>query len=177
MPLLDKCLYGGGAVVGIIAAFFYLILVGQFIAASYGIAAARGRLQTRPNATFAGTEDDLVCVEIFDRESWTAVVSKSTDYGFLQLDRGQSRLRFEGNKFRWTLPIEALTACRIEESIVGSEADTNAEKRYYVVIAADNNGEPWEAGMVYTRTEMGNDTAESRYKRAQLLFSQLADAI
>lgn len=177
LGILEKCLYGGGALVGIIVAFMYLILVGQFIAASYGVGVARKRLQTRPNAMFAGTEDDLVCVEIFDRKSWTAVVSKSTDYGFLQIDRGQSLLRFEGNKFRWTLPIAALTACRIEESIVGSEADTSAERRYYVVIAAASNSEPWAAGMVYTRTEMGNDNAESRYNRAQLLFAQLADAV
>jgi len=31
--------------------------------------------------------------------------------------------------------------------------------------------------MFYTRTEMGNDTSESRYKRAQLLFMQIAEAM
>ena len=177
LSVLDKSLYGGCAFIAVVAALYYLVLIGQFIAAGYGIRAARDRLQTRPNAIFGGMEDDLVTVEIFDRESWTATISKSSDYGFLQIDRQQARLLFEGNKFRWTLPASALITCRIEESIVGSEADANAEKRYYVVIESNNGSEVWEAGMVYTRTELGNDTPESRYKRAQLLFTQLADVV
>jgi hypothetical protein len=177
LTVLDKSLYGGGAFAGIVVAFIYMIKVGQFIAASYGIGVAKKYLQTRSNALFGGVEDDLVTVEIFDRESWTAVVSSSSDFGFLQIDRPQSRLLFEGNKFRWTLPIPAISTCRIEESLVGSEGNPNAEKRYFVVIEATNQGEPWEAGMVYTRTEMGNDTPESRYKRAQLLFTQLAEVL
>ncbi|MBT4867386.1 MAG: hypothetical protein HON53_19965 [Planctomycetaceae bacterium] len=177
MSVLDKSLYGGGAFIAVVTAFVYLILVGQFIAASYGISASRKRMQTRPNAMFGGMEDDLVVVELFARESWTATVSKSTDFGFLRIDRQQAKLLFEGNKFRWTLPISALATCRIEESIVGSEADENADKRYYVVIEAGNNGESWETGMIYTRTELGNDIPESRYNRAQLLFTQLAEAL
>ena len=31
--------------------------------------------------------------------------------------------------------------------------------------------------MISTRTELGNDTPESGYKRAQLLFTQLAEAV
>lgn len=169
--------YIAGPLVGLIVSFVYLIMAGQFLAASYGISVAKKRLPGRPNSMFLGNEDDLVCVEIFDRQSWTAVVSKSSDYGFLRIDRARKTLFFEGNKFRWTIPTTAITTCRIEESIVGSEADQNAERRYFVVIAAPHNGDTWEAGMVYTRTELGNDTAESRYKRSQLLFSQLADAI
>jgi hypothetical protein len=77
----------------------------------------------------------------------------------------------------WSLPISALIGCRIEESLVGSEADTAAQRRYFVVIEAAKGDETWEAGMVYTRTEMGNDTSESRYKRAQLLLTQIAEAV
>jgi hypothetical protein len=177
MSVLDKSLYGGGSLIAVVVAFIYLIKIGQFVAASYGIRVARNKLPTRPDAMFGGMEDDLVVVEIFDRESWTATVSRSSDYGFLRIDRQQAKLLFEGNKFRWTLPTSALISCRIEESIVGSEANPNAEKRYYVVIAAANHGETWEAGMVYTRTELGSDTPESRFKRAQLLFTQLAEVV
>lgn len=177
LTVLDRCLYIGGALAALVVAFIYLINVGQFIAAGYGIRVGRDRLRSRTNAMFDGTEDDLAGVEIFDRESWTATVAKSSDYGFLRIDRPQSRLLFEGNKSHWTLPISALTACRIEESIVGSEGNPNAEKRYYVVIGAANDGKPWEAGMIYIRTEVGSDSAESRYNRARLLFAQLADVL
>jgi len=177
LSVLERSLYGGGAFVALVVAFLYLIMIGQFIAAAYGIRVGRNRLRTRPNAMFDGTEDDLLGVEIFDRENWTKTVSKSSDYGFLRIDRPQSKLMFEGNKFRWTLPISALTACRIEESIVGSEGNPNPEKRYFVVIGAAGDGKPWDAGMIYIRTELGSDTAESRYKRAQQLFAQLAEVV
>ncbi|MFC1596559.1 hypothetical protein ACFL5Q_01250 [Planctomycetota bacterium] len=175
--VLGRCLYIGGALIAIVVTFLYMIMVGQFLAAAYGVRVARRNLRTRPNATFGGVEEDLVCVEIFDRESWTKVLSMSADYGLLKIDRQQSRLLFEGKKFRWSLPISALIGCRIEESIVGSEADTAAQRRYFVVIEAAKGDETWEAGMVYTRTEMGTDTSESRYKRAQLLFTQIAEAV
>jgi hypothetical protein len=177
MSILARSLYGGGALLAIVAAFLYMVLIGQFAAVGYGVRSARNCMPTRPNSLFRGTEDDLVAVQIYDRKSWTATIAKSSDYGFLRIDRRQGLLLFEGNKFRWTLPTSALTACRIEESIVGSEGNPNAQKRYFVVLQAAKNGEIWEAGMIYTRTEMGNDTAESRYKRAQLLFTQLAEVV
>lgn len=175
--IVNTVLNGGAALLGIVAAFMYLIRIGQFVAAGYGIGVARRRLHSRPSAIYSGMEEDLVAVEIFDRESWTSILAKASDYGFLRIDRRQAKLLFEGSKFRWTLPTSALRACRIEESIVGSEADENAERRYYVVIEAAKNGETWEAGMIYTRTELGSDTRESRYQRAQLLFTQLAEAV
>lgn len=177
MPMLTKALYAGGALAAIVVAFLYLIKIGQFVAARYGIHVGLKRLPFRPNTMFGGTESDLVTVEIFDRQSWTATIAKASAYGFLRIDRQRARLLFEGNKIRWTLPFSALTACRIEESIVGSEGTPNPEKRYYVVIAAAKEGGTWEAGMVYVRTELGNDTPESRYNRARLLFTQLAEAV
>jgi hypothetical protein len=174
---LEKGLYAGAAAVAVIATFLYMVVVGQFVAVAYAVRAARNKLQDRPNAVFSGTEHDLVAVQIYDRKSWTATIAKSSDYGFLRIDRQHAKLLFEGNKFRWTLPIAALTACRIEESIVGSEGNPNPQKRYFVVINAPKDGQTWEAGMIYTRTEIGNDTAEARYKRAQLLFAQLAEGV
>lgn len=177
LTVLEKSGYIAGAVLGVVVGFMYLIKIGQFVAAKYGIGVARKKMQTRTDALFAGTEQDLIGVEIFERKSWTATISQSSDYGFLQIDSGQSQLLFEGNKNRWKMPLSSLTACRIEESIVGSEADANAERRYFVVIETKHQSEPWEAGMVYTRTELGNDTPESRYKRAKSLFMQLAEVV
>lgn len=173
LSLPQITLIGGGALAFVVVSFLYLILIGQFVAAGWGIGVGLNRMQTRPNALFAGTETDLVAVEIFDRDVWTSVVAQSSDYGFLQVDRQQRCLRFEGNKLRWIVPAAALTTCRIEESLVGSEASPT-EKRYFVVIAANNAGEEWEVGMVYVRTDIGNDTAERRQDRARLLFTQIA---
>jgi hypothetical protein len=122
-------------------------------------------------------EDELIPVEIFDRGAWTSIVTKSVDFGFLQINKGRRFLKFEGDKNRWDIPVTALTKCRIEEAHVGSEGNQNAEKRYYVVIALDRDGEPWEAGMINTRTQLGNDGKEQRYARAQALFDRISEVV
>lgn len=96
------------------------------------------------------------------------------DYGFLQMDRTQRTLRFEGDKNRWTVPFNALTSCRIEEAILGGAGDEHAERRYFVVLSAHREKEQdWENGLIYVRTEIGNDNHERSY----LLFTQLSNAI
>ncbi|HIE96553.1 MAG: hypothetical protein ABGZ23_08150 [Fuerstiella sp.] len=178
VPLLNRCVIGGGAFAGLAVSFLYMIKIGQFISAAYGIRMAKASLQRRGTSMFSGLEEDLVTVELFSRDKWTSMAITENDFGFLQIGRQQRRLRFEGNKNRWTLPFGALTTCRIEESIVGSEGDENAERRYYVVLAAQHEeDEEWEYGFIYTRTEIGNDSHERRHDRAKLLFTQLADAI
>ncbi|MEQ9408291.1 MAG: hypothetical protein RIK87_11220 [Fuerstiella sp.] len=178
LTALDKSLIGGGAFAGLVLAFLFMIRIGQYIAAAYGIRVAKAAMQRRVGALFSGLEDDLVTVELFPREKWTSAAAMSSDFGFLQIDRQQRLLQFEGNKNRWTIPFGALKACRIEESIVGSEGNENAERRYYVVLAAaQEDGEDWEYGFIYTRTEIGGDSHERRFERAQLLFTQLADAV
>ena len=52
-----------------------------------------GRLRVDWGAMFSGTEDDLVTVELFDRQSWTATIAKSSDYGFLRIDRPRAASR------------------------------------------------------------------------------------
>ena len=178
VPLLNKCVIGVGTFAGLVLAFLYMIKIGQFIAAAYGIRVAKASMQRRATAIFSGLEEDLVTVELFSRDKWTSMAITEDDFGFLQIDRQQRRLRFEGNRNRWTLPFSALTACRIEESIVGSEGNENAERRYYVVLAAQQEeDEEWEYGFIYTRTEVGHDSHEHRYDRSRLLFAQLSDAI
>ncbi len=179
LTTLRKLAIGGGAAAAVVITFLYLMRIGQFIVAAYGINVARGRMQLRANSPFAGTEDDLVTVELFDRESWTAPIYKAADFGFLKIDRSQRQLVFEGDKNRWKLPFGGVAGCRIEESIVGSEGNENAERRYYVVLETEDteSGEPWAMGFVYTRTETGKDTPETRYARSHLLYMQLADVL
>lgn len=168
----------GGAIVLFVLSFIYLMRVGQFLANAYGVSIARKKMRVRPEAIFDTSEEDLVTVELFDRESWTKVTAMAKDYGFMKIDRQKKQLRFEGNKNRWTLPLSALKTCRIEESIVTNEGGQEGERRYYVVLAADQpDGELWEFGLIYTRTEIGKDEYDMRHARAQLLLSQLADAM
>jgi hypothetical protein len=173
LSVLDRCLIGGGAVAAVVVTFLYLLLAGQFLAARYMVGVGRSILRTRANAILTGDEAQLTPVEIFNREAWTSTIVKAIDFGFLHLDGARRLLRFEGNKNRWEIPTQALTACRVEEAHVGSEGNVDAEKRYYVVLGAQSDGQPWEVGMIPTRTEMGNDNKDQRYARAQELFGRV----
>lgn len=177
LPWLDKLMLAGIPFAAVIASFVYLIQAGQFLASRYLISVGKAVLRTRPSARFSGGEDELICVEVFDRTAWTSTVSKSIDFGFMQLDPSTRLLKFEGNKNRWDIPLSALTACRIEEAHVGSEGNENAEKRYYVVIACEHAGQPWEAGLIQTRTALGNDGKDQRYARAQGLLQRFSALI
>jgi hypothetical protein len=176
---MTKWAIGGGVFLAIVLSFVYLVLAGQFLASRYMVRVARGVLKARPNPNVQcdGEDGEIIPVEIFDRSAWTSAIVKSVDFGFLQIDRQRFSLKFEGNKNRWQIPLTALTKCRIEEAHVGSEGNQNAEKRYYVVIAVDHGGEPWEAGMINTRTHVGSDGKEQRYARAQALFDRISNVV
>jgi hypothetical protein len=174
---LTKWLIGGGAAAAFVVSFMYLVVAGQFLAARFMIRVAKSVMATRRDSLFREREEDLIPVEVFDRAAWTSTIVKSVDFGFLRVDLRDRVLKFEGNKNRWDIPATALTTCRIEEAKVGSEASQNVEIRYYVVIAVNHNGEPWEAGMIHTRTELGNDGKEQRYARAQALFQRVSDVV
>lgn len=175
--VFHRCLIMAAALAGVVISFQYMMRIGQFLAAAYGIHCARNRLRLRSKSPFSGEEQGLFTVELFDREKWTAVGANSDDFGFMQIDRARRLLTFEGNRNRWKLPASAIAAFRLEESIAGSEGNANPEKRYYVVIQAQQEDREWEAGMIYTRTEFGADGPEQRYARSQLLFTQLAEIL
>jgi len=176
LSVMERSVVGGGAFVVLVLGFVYLVLIGQFLANRIEIEGARKHLQLRPNALFTDDES-LVAMTIYDRAAWTAAIAKATDEGFLQIDRSRGVLRFEGKKQRWEIPVAALSACRIEEARVGSEATENPEKRYFVVIASMRDGQPWEAGMKPTPVELGNDNAERRHERAKRLLAEIGTAV
>lgn len=176
---LNRCLIGAAGLGGVVVGFLYLMRIGQFICNAYVINRARAAMQRRSEPLYGGTEDDLMAVELFNPEKWTKI-GLPDDYGFLQIDRMTRVLKLEGSKTRWTMPFFALKSCRIKECVTGGEgANTNAERRYFVVLSAEQEGEvdDWEFGLLYLRTEIGSDTYEKRYERSKLLFTQLADAI
>jgi hypothetical protein len=177
LPVLTKVLAGGGAFAAFVVSVVWLIHIGQFIANSYAVSVGEKQLRLRPGSLFRGDETNLTPVEVYDRSVWTAVLFKSLDSGFLQVDAPRRMLRFEGEKNRWEIPASALTSCRIEHCHVGSEANQNAEQRFLVAIAAQQNGEPWEVGLMPTRTAIGSNGIDQRSAHAKSLFQQIAAAV
>ncbi len=157
--------------------FVYMLLIGQFIEKSILIGSAKKALRTRTNSPVDAVGEDTFAVALYDREMWTKVISKSADFGFLQVRRGEKVIAFEGDKERWTIPLSALAAVRLEEAEVGKEGAQHSEVRYFVVIGTHRDGEIWEVGLQLARTQWGNDGATARRERMGLLFGEIRAAI
>ncbi len=82
----------GGALVLFVLSFLYLMRIGQFVAAAYGVSVARKNMRARAESFFDTAEENLVTVELFDRELWTKVTAMANDFGFLKIDRQKKEL-------------------------------------------------------------------------------------
>ena len=174
---IERGVVGGAGVAGFLLGFLYLLAIGQFAETSINLAAARKGLRARLNPLVDPNDEELFPVSLYPRDVWTKVIAKSEDQGFLQVHRGKRALVFEGNKQRWTIPLTALTAVRIEEAQVGKEGASPSETRYYVVLGTFRDGEEWEIGLTVARTKWGFDGAQARRARMALLFDELHTAI
>jgi hypothetical protein len=173
----QKWTIGIGGVGAVILSFLYLLFIGQFIEKSILIGMGLKALRSRIHSIVDSKAEEVIPVTLYNRESWTKVISKSADFGFLQVNRRNRALVFEGDKESWTIPITALTAVRIEEAEVGKEGAQSSETRYFVVIGTSRDGENWEVGLIRTRTAWGNDNAKARRERMRDLFEELRTAI
>lgn len=177
LSVLWKCLYGFGSFGVFILGFLFIVLIGQFVENAYRIAKGRENLRTRLNPLVDGDDEDVFPVVLYNREMWSNVISRSADFGFLQVNRRRRAIVFEGDKERWTIPLTALTVARMEEAAVGKEGSEPSEIRYFVVIGTLRDGKPWEIGLSRPRTQWGSDGAEPRKSRTRQLFDELRTAI
>jgi hypothetical protein len=173
----DKWMIGGGAAAAFALGCAHVILIGQFVEKSFLISMGRKSLRTRTEPLVDADDEAVFAVSLFTRESWTKMLMKEADFGFLQFNRRKRALVFEGNKERWTIPVTALTALRVEEAGVGTEGAEPTEIRYFVVIGTHRDGEMWETGMILARTQWGIDNAKARRARMGELFEELRTAI
>ena len=177
LSVVWKCLFGFGSLGVFILSFVFIVLVGQFVENAYRIAKGRENLRTRLSPLVDAEDEDVFPVVLYNRDMWSNVISRSADFGFLQVNRRRRAIVFEGDKERWTIPLTALTVARIEEAAVGQEGAEPSEIRYFVVVGTERDGKPWEIGLSRPRTQWGSDGAEPRKARARQLFDELRTAI
>ncbi len=173
----QRWLIGVGGVVGFVLSFMFMMLIGQFIEKAMLISMAQKLLRTRTNPLVDAEDDDVYAVSLYNREKWTKVASWADDFGFLQVNRRKRAIVFEGDKERWVIPITALTVVRVEEAAVGQEGNESPEIRYYVVLGTFRDGEEWEVGIIWARTQWGNDNGPARRERMGVLFDELRTAV
>lgn len=172
----ERWMIGLGGVGGFVLCFMFMFYIGQFIEKAMLVSMGQKGLRTRMNP-LVNADDEVYPVTIYSRENWTKVISKSADFGFLQVNSRQAAIVFEGDKERWMIPLTSLTAVRVEEAQVGKEGSENPEIRFFVVLGTYRDGAPWEIGLIRTRTEWGYDSPTARRARMGALFDELRAAI
>jgi hypothetical protein len=177
LSVLWRSAWGIGSFAVFILGFLFILYIGQFIENAYRIAKGRENLRTRLSPLLDVEDEDVFPVVLYNRDMWSNVISRSADFGFLQVNRRRRAIVFEGDIERWTIPLTALTVARIEEAAVGQEGAEPSEIRYFVVIGTDRDGTAWEIGLSRPRTAWGSDGPEPRKERTRQLFDELKTAI
>ncbi|HEU5397561.1 MAG TPA: DUF3592 domain-containing protein [Verrucomicrobiae bacterium] len=85
-------------------------------------------------------------VEIVPRENWNRTMWRTEkDMGFLVVDADRREIRFEGDKERYRIPVDALVSCDVEKSALSSAAKSKAPGYFMVVLRAATASGMWEA--------------------------------
>lgn len=102
----------------------------------YIMAVARREIKRRPDAILEPGGDSQY-VSIIPRENWNRGTFKSSkDTGFLTVDASRREIRFEGDKERYRIPVDALLSCDIVKSVYLSTAKPTAPGYFMVVLQA-----------------------------------------
>ena len=111
----------------------------------YVRALLRREITQRPDAIVHADADSLF-VEIVPRSNWNRLMWRTeTDMGFLAVDVAHREIRFEGDKERFRVPVDALVSCEVEKSLFSSSAKPTAPGYFMVVLRVPLPGGLWEA--------------------------------
>lgn len=111
----------------------------------YFRALLRREIKQRPDA-IVQADADTWFVEIVPRSNWNRMMWRTeTDIGFLAVDAVRRELRFEGDKERFCVPVDALLSCEVEKSVFSSSAKPTAPGYFMVTLRASSAGGVWEA--------------------------------
>lgn len=91
-------------------------------------------------------DEKSLFVEIVPRVNWNRTMWRTeTDMGFLVVDSAQREIRFEGDKERFRVPVDALRSFEIEKTTMIANAKPNAPGNFMVVLRAQSGESVWEA--------------------------------
>lgn len=136
--------FGLGAMLAAISSVWGLAFPGA-LRNRYFRALLRREIKQRPDA-IVHADADTWFVEIVPRSNWNRMMWRTeTDMGFLAVDAARRELRFEGDKERFRVPVDALLSCEVEKSVFSSSAKPTAPGYFLVTLRAPSAGGVWEA--------------------------------
>jgi hypothetical protein len=139
-----------------------MMIAGQFTdrfasaATSQGlIRMAKDQIQKRNGIQLNPNANDLIPVEVFDRDQFEKTIQKIHEMGFIQADHPGQRMLFEGKKERWCIPSKSIQSLAIEEVQTGTPGQSaTGALNYYVVVRFAADGDQ-EFGFRYGQRDFG----------------------
>ncbi|MGB7348151.1 MAG: hypothetical protein WBD20_28260 [Pirellulaceae bacterium] len=100
--------------------------------------------------------EDLLPVEIFERDQFERTIQKMYEMGFVQVDIDNARILFEGKKQQWVLPTQSIKSVAMEEIQTGTPGQSalGALNYYTTLQFATAEGEK-ELGFRYAVRDYG----------------------
>jgi hypothetical protein len=133
---------------------------------------ARGEIKSRPDGIVDPDDPEAIFVEIVPRQNWNRLMlDTATDVGFLLVDESRREILFEGARERIRIPVGAILACEVEETVIG-EGTSGAMKYYFTVIQAQHPSGIGELPFAY-RGDLGQLGAGVRERRAAALRDRI----
>ena len=163
--------FGAGVILAVISSVWGLAFTAG-LRNCYIRAMLRREIRQRPDAIVQADADTLF-VEIVPRSNWNRMMWRTeTDMGFLEVDIARRELRFEGDKERFRVPVDALLSCEVEKSVFSSSAKPTAPGYFMVTLRAPLAGGVWEAPVSVI---VGGSIfrSKSRQRAAESLHAQI----
>lgn len=176
--------------IGQIAATFVVPLAG-FIAAAqftdrYATAAtsdtlirgAKDQIAKREHRLIDPRSEQLIPVEVFEREQFSKGIQRVHEMGFVQIDHQQQRVLFEGKKEQRTLPADSVGALAVEEVQTGTPGQSAlGGLNYYVTLTFSTSEGDREYGLRFSKRDYGDVTDVKRAAGAVQVFEAIESVL
>jgi Protein of unknown function (DUF3592) len=173
---------GIGIPLVVVASIWGIFFPGR-LSNGYIMAVARREIKRRPDA-IVEPGDDSQYLSIIPRENWNrGMFRTSKDTGLLTVDASRREIRFEGDKERYRIPVDALLSCDVQKSVFLAIAKPTAPGYFMVVLQAQTASGVWEAPVAPTtsgsifKSKARQQAAEALHKKIMALHPAMVKRV
>jgi hypothetical protein len=134
-------------------------------------------IRQRPGAIVNPEATDALFVDVIPRSNWNRFMwENAADIGFLTVDLERREIRFEGDRQRYRIPAESMSACTLEKSVAMQSAAASAPGNWLVVVRAYDANTAWEAPFAI-RTPKGRTLRKSPTDASKELHARISSLL
>ncbi|MEK6235330.1 MAG: hypothetical protein N2C14_11535, partial [Planctomycetales bacterium] len=178
----NMSLYVGLPCFGLLLLFLTLGDWPEKLARKRLVSLVRDRVEARGDKLVDPSGPDVFRVEFSPRANWVGMyttVTDADDRGYLRIDRESRRLLYEGDRFRWNIPADAVIECQTEIKNKESfqEGQQQGMLRYAAVLEIRDGAETRELPLSVMETPSTDERAAGSSQEAADLLTKTINAL